>query len=536
MIEIIFGLLGGLALFVFGIKSMSDGMQNLAGKKTHKIMGALTSVPIVGVLVGGLVTTITQSSTLVTVMAVGFVSRGILNLRQAISVIMGANIGTTFTAQLVAFRFVEMWIYLAAVGFAVYFISKNKTAKNAGFVVFSLGMLLLGMVLMSQAMHPLRDNEAFHNLMLTFSNNPILGVLAGALFTALVQSSTAATGVIIAMASQESLMEFDAALPLILGTNIGTTFTAVLASLGGSLAAKRAAMAHVLFNVFGVTLFMLFLSQYEALILMMSPEGDIPRQAANAHTMFSVITVAVSLPFVSQFAKLLTKIIPGEDKFEATGTKYLDWRMVTTPVVALGLARDELLHMAQIAGNNIKTAMESFLERDKKKLEKVMEQEDVVDGLEKEIMRYLADISESGVGAGLSVLHAGLYHAANDIERISDHADNIAYLTRRVIEEDIKFSREALDELSEMYSLVTEIYSTAIQSVKDSDKTLVPKIKALESQIDKKEQELREAHTKRLQEGRCTPESGMFYLDIVANFERIGDHANNISHVTEGRL
>ena len=535
MIGIIFGLLGGLALFIFGLKSMSEGLQKMAGKKTHAVMGALTSIPVVGVLVGTLVTIMTQSSTLVTVMVVGFVNTSILNLKQAISVIMGANIGTTLTAQMVAFRITDWWVFLAAFGFTAYFISKHKIIKNSGFVVFSLGMVLLGMSLMSQAMVPLRHDPAFQQLMLTFSDQRLLAALVGMLFTAVVQSSTAATGVIVAM-TMEDLIPFEAALPLVLGTNIGTTITALLASIGGTLSARRAAMAHVLFNAFGVIIFLMFLNQYENLILSISPIDDIPRQVANAHTMFSVINTIIFLPFINQFAHLLTRLIPGEDTRTTQGAKYLDWRMVEVPHVAINLAEKELLNMAKLAGENIQLAMEGMLERDKKKLTQMKAQEDIVDDLEKEIMHYLAKVSQYGMSDDVSIRHAGLFHACNDIERISDHADNIADLALAAIDDDISFSEEATAELNDMYSLVTEIYNMAIQSVKDNSTALVPNVKSLETQIDKKEEELREGHIRRLREGRCSAAAGVFFLDIIINFERIGDHSNNISHIPQGKL
>ncbi|MCL2856983.1 MAG: Na/Pi cotransporter family protein [Oscillospiraceae bacterium] len=535
MVQIIFGLLGGLAIFIFGIKSMSDGLQSMAGKKTHAVMGKLTSIPIVGVLVGSLITVVTQSSTLVTVMVVGFVNTAMLNLKQAISVIMGANIGTTLTAQMVAFRITDYWIFLAAFGFIAFFFFKQKTVKNAGFTVFALGMLLLGMALMSQAMVPLRHDPAFQELMLTFSDNRILAMLVGTLFTALVQSSTAATGVIVAM-TMEDLIPFQAALPLVLGTNIGTTITAVFASIGGSLSAKRAALAHVLFNAFGVVLFLIFLSPYESLILSISPAYDVPRQVANAHTMFSVINTVVFLPFISQFARLLTKMIPGEDVGEQQGAIYLDWRIVNMPGVAINLAQQEILRMAQFARENIKLAVEGLIERDSKKLEAMKAQENLVDGLEKEIMHYLAQVSQHSLSNDMSIRHTGLLHACNDIERISDHADNIAGFALSAIENDVIFSDAAIEELTTMYGMVMEIYDTAIRSVKDNDVTLIPRIKALEAAIDLKENELREAHIRRMREGRCGVSAGVIFRDIVLNFERIGDHSNNISHVPQDKL
>ena len=535
MVEIIFGLLGGLALFIFALKSMSEGLQKMTGKKTQSVMRALTSVPVIGVLVGALITIATQSSTLVTVMVVGFVNTSMLNLKQAISVIMGANIGTTLTAQLVAFRITDFWVFLAAFGFMAYFISKQKIVKNSGFVAFSLGLLLLGMALMSQAMVPLRHDPAFYQLMLYFSDNRLLAMLVGTLFTALVQSSTAATGVIVAM-TLEDLIPFQAALPLVLGTNIGTTFTAVLASIGGSLSARRAAMAHVLFNTIGVLIFLIFLSQYESLILAISPENDVPRQVANAHTLFSVINTLIFLPFVNQFAALLTKIIPGEDARAEGGPIYLDWRVSGMPSVAINLAQQELLRMAYFAGENIKLSVEGLLERDSKKLTAMLAQEEIVNRLEKELMRYLAKVSQSGMSDDMSIHHAGLLHAANDIERVSDHAENIAELAQVVIEEDIVFSDEAIEEIKSMYGLVTEIYDIAIRSLKDNDTSLVPRVDELESQIDTKEEELRENHIRRLKEGRCTAAAGVIFLDLIINFERMGDHSNNISHVPQGKL
>jgi len=535
MFEIVFGLLGGLALFIFSLKMMSDGLQKMAGKKATGVMGVLTSIPIVGVLTGALVTIVTQSSTLVTVMVVGFVNTAMLSLKQAISVIMGANIGTTLTTQLVAFRITDAWVFLAAFGFAAYFFFKRKAVKNIGFVVFSLGILLLGMALMSQAMVPLRHDPTFQRLILTFSDYRLLAMLVGALFTALVQSSTAATGVIVAMTMQD-LIPFEAALPLVLGTNIGTTITAVFASIGGTISAKRAAMAHVLFNAFGVVVFLAFLSQYETLILAISPADDIPRQVANAHTMFSFITAAIFLPFINQFAKLLTKIIPGEDKLVANGPVYLDWRLVDTPSVAINLAQQEILRMADLAGQNVKLAIEGFLERDEKKLAGVQEQEKNVDGLEKDITRYLARMSQAGMGGSMAVRHTGLLHATNDIERISDHADNIVDLALTAIEEGVSFSDEAVEEVKVMHSMVVEIYDMAIRSLRDNRADLVPRIKELETRIDAKEKDLRASHIRRLREGRCSADSGVIFLDIITNFERIGDHSNNISHVPQGRL
>ena len=535
MVGILVGLFGGLALFIFALQSMSESLQKLAGKRAHQVLGALTSIPVVGVLVGTLLAIIVQGSTLVTVMVVGFVNASMMNLKQAIAVIMGANIGTTLTAHLMALRITDFWPFLAAIGFIVYFFFKRKKIKTAGFAIFSLGILLLGMALMSQAMAPLRQNEAFQMLILTLSDNRILGFLVGAVFTAIIQSSTAATVVIVGMATQ-GLIPLEAALPLVLGANVGTTITAILASIGTTVSARRAAMAHLMFNVFGAIIFLALLSQFETLVLAISPVGDVPQQIANAHTLFSVISTIIFLPLITPFSKLIMKMVPGQEISMERGTIFLDWNMVTSPSVAVPLAQKELLRMADLAGQNVELAVEGFLERDEKKLKLMREQEEIVDELEKEISRYLAKVSQSGMDDAMSVRHTELLLATNDLERISDHAENITELAKVMMDDNISFSETALIELKEMYELVQETLRTAVQSVRDENPSLGERVKELEDQVDEKEEALRMSHIKRLGEGLCSAESGVIFLDIISNFERIGDHANNISDIPKGKL
>jgi len=535
MFELVLSLLGGLAIFIFALHTMGESLQKMAGKKARRVMEVLTSIPVIGVLVGAIVTIVVQSSTLVTVMVVGFVNAGMMTLRQAISVIMGANIGTTLTAQLVAFRITDFWPFLAALGFVAYFFFKQKQVKTVGMAVFSLGLLLMGMALMSDAMRPLRDNVGFQQLMETLSDYRVLGFLVGVLFTAIIQSSTGATGVIVAMAVYD-VIPLGAALPLILGTNVGTCVTAVLASIGASLSARRAAVSHVAFNVFGALLFLVFLPQFESLVMAVSPIDDVPRQVANAHTLFSVITTLLFLPLITPFTKLVIKMVPGQEAIVAQGPIYLDWNMVETPSVAVNLAQQELLRMAEFAEQNMHLAMTGLLERDEKKIRKMREQERIVNDLEKEISRYLAKVSQAAMDTVISVRHTGLLHAANDIERVSDHADNIAGLAQIAIDENIAFADDALSELSSMYDLVQTVFETAVRSVREDDRSLVPQVKRLENEIDAMEKTLRMAHITRLKEGRCTAESGVIYLDIISNFERIGDHANNISDIPLGKL
>ena len=536
IIAIIFGLLGGLALFIYALQTMGNGLQQTAGKKAHRVLEILTSVPIVGMLLGAGVTMVVQSSTLVTVMVVSLVNTTMLNLKQAASVIMGANIGTTLTAQLVAFRITYTWVYFTAIGFAVYFIfNKRQNIKTMGIVVFSFGLLLLGLMLMTRAMEPLRGHAAFLDLMETFSRNRLLGMLAGAVFTAVVQSSTAVTGVIIAM-TMEDLISLRAALALILGANVGTCLTAVLASIGGSVAAKRAAAVHVLFNVLGALIFLVFIQQFESLVVLVSPYNNITRQAANAHTLFSVISTIIFLPLINQLVKLVTLLVPGKDEAPSRKTIYLDWRIVDRPAVAINLAQQELLRMGDLARENIRLAIEGFVHKKSKKIKLLKKQERLVDKLEKEIVRFLVRVSQEPMGAHMSIRHAGLLHAANDIERVSDHARNIARLAERVMEEDLTFADEDLIAIDDMYSTVLEIFETALMAVKENNKTLASNVKGIAALIDAKGNEIRAANITRMAEGVCTTESGIIVADIVSNLERIGDHSTNISHLPQGKL
>jgi len=518
---------------------MGGGLQEMAGKKANRTLEILTSVPIVGILVGAVVTMVVQSSSLVTVMIVSLTNSAMMNLKQAASVIIGANIGTTLTAQLVAFRITDLWVYFAAVGFAVYFFAKPKHIKTAGHVMFAFAMLLLGMMLMSDAMRPLRNSPGFINLIVMFSDNRFLGMLVGIVFTAVVQSSTAVTGIIIAM-TMEDLIPLNAALPLILGANIGTCITAILASIGSSVSAKRAAAIHVVFNTVGAFIFLVILPQFEWAVLAISPYGDVPRQAANAHTLFSVVSAVIFMPFINQFVKLVTLIVPDRTGTEAEekkkDTQYLDWKVVSTPSFAIPLAQRELLRMADLAGLNMQLSVEGFLEKKRKKLRQSKKLEERVDRLEKEIVSYLAAISQVSMGKHMSILHAGLLHAANDIERVSDHARNISRSARIVIENQIEFPREAILEIEDIFMPVAEIYKTALKSVQDNDTALVPKVKELEAEIDTKEKKMRESHIQRMAEGQISADSGIIFLEILSNFERIGDHSVNISHLPQGRL
>lgn len=524
-----------MAIFLYGLKSLSNGLQEAAGKKLNKVLEILTSVPVIGMLVGALVTIIVNSSTLTTVMAVSFVNSAILNLKQAAAVIMGANIGTTFTGHLIAFRITDFWVYFAALGFLVLFFAKVKGVKIVGQIVFAFAMLLLGLALMSDAMRPLRTDPAFADIIVRFGENRFLGMLVGLVFTAIVQSSTAVTGVIILM-TMDGLIDLRAALALIVGANVGTCFTAILASIGGTTTAKRAAAVHVILNVFGAVIFLIFMAPFEQAVLAISPYNDVARQAANAHTIFSAVIVVVFLPIIGPFVKLVERIVPERNSAKTKETKYLNWQLVHSPAVAINLAQQELLHMAGIAGRNIRLAIDGLLQRDTAMLKELKQQEKLVDRLEKEIVRYLATISQMPLGKSMSIRHAGLLHAANDIERISDHARNIGRSAKQLVDSERSLPADALSEIENMYKPLTEIYDTAVKSVRTNNRNLGMQVKDLKSRIDENERAMRTQHMTRMVDGDINAEDGIVFQEILANLERIGDHSVNISHLSRGKL
>ena len=526
--DIAFSTIGGLGLFLFGIQIMASGMQKAAGDRFRRILEILTNKPIVGVLTGILVTLLVQSSSTSTVMVVGFANAGLMNLSQAISVIIGANIGTTVTAQIVSFKIGVLAYPAIGIGSLLNFFGRRRFHRYIGQTVLGFGLLFLGMTTMSSGMSPLRELDAFHNLLMQFSRYPILGILCGAAFTAIIQSSSAATGVIIAMTMQD-LIPFNAAVPLILGTNVGTSITAILASIGANVAARRAALAHVLFNVIGVTLALIFLKPFTDIIL--ETATSIPRQVANTHTAFNILNTFVFLVFLKYFTRLICIMVPGQDEKIEFGPKYLDQRILKTPAVAIGGAKQELLRMGGIAREMLEESMQVFLKSDLKKIKHIEQMEDLVDGLEKEINVYLADLSQHSMSQEQSKMVASMMSAANDLERIGDHSVNIMQLAEIKTEERLPFSETALDEVTALFKKVYSMLERAIRAFEQNDRILASQIVIEDDEVDEQEKSLRKIHIDRINTKKCYPSSGVVYLDLISNLERIADHANNIAYL-----
>jgi phosphate:Na+ symporter len=537
--KMLFSLFGGLAVFIYSMSLMGDGLQKAAGEKMRRILEVLTSNPVMGILVGTLVTMIIQSSSATTVMVVGFVSANLMTLPQAIGVIMGANIGTTVTAQIVAFNLGEYAYLITAVGFILFFFFNKKIIKYVGQIIFAFGLLFIGLNVMSDAMKPLAQSAMFEDIIHRVSDTPILGLFVGTLLTLIVQSSSATIAVLLNLAQEpdangQALISLQGALPILFGSNLGTTITGILASIGARVNGKRAAMAHTVFNVVGSVLFILILPYFAKFVIFISPKGTetevIARQIANAHTSFNIVNTILWAPFVPILAKIVTFLVRGEEETIENRVMYLDYKILNNAAVAMDLATKELTRMAELARKMMSNAKKAFIHSNVEAAKKVHEIESIVDMLQTEIIKYLSTmLSQSSLTDRQSIRLAGLMHTANDIERMGDHCKNVAELAMEKIEKDLPFSKEAISDLTNAFNKLNEMVDHSIQSLSQGNTELAKKVLAEESEIDKLESDLRDRHMKRLDSGLCNPTSTIMFIELIHNIERIGDHCNNIA-------
>ncbi|MBK5240855.1 Na/Pi cotransporter family protein [Clostridium sp.] len=532
VINMIIGLFGGLGLFLYGMKLMGDGLENASGEKLKKIFEKITSNPVKGVATGAIITTVIQSSSATTVMVVGFVNAGLMNLYQAAAVIMGANIGTTVTAQLIAFKLDAVIPIFLGIGSLTILFSKGKKSREIGNIILGFGILFLGMELMKNTMAPLAESSAFTTLIMKLEGNALLGILTGALMTAVIQSSSASTGILVALASTGAL-PLAVAVPILFGNNIGTCITALLSSIGTSRTAKKAALIHIMFNIFGTIIFIPLMHPLIQFVQSISLGGasDVKRQIANAHTIFNIANTIIMVPFIRYFVFLVNKIIPGEDEVQTMGVKYIDDRLLETPVIAVGQTTKEVVRMANLAKDNVKLAMMCFVNNDEKKLKTVYKNEKLINLLEDEITSYLVKLSTIQLSEQQTIIVTSMFNVVNDIERIGDHAENIADLTSEKLQKNLKFSEEALDELDGMYKYVVNALEFSIESFENNDIKKAESMVAIENRIDSLEKELRASHIRRLNNHSCGATVGTMFLDLISNFERIGDHSTNIAEV-----
>ncbi|MCU4991936.1 Na/Pi cotransporter family protein [Bacillus cereus] len=529
--DMIFQFIGGLGIFLFGIKYMGDGLQQAAGDRLRDILDRFTTNPLMGVLAGMLVTVLIQSSSGTTALTVGLVSAGFMTLRQAIGVIMGANIGTTVTAFIIGIKIGEYALPIMAVGAILLFFFKNKKVHSFGQVIFGFGMLFFGLELMSTGMKPLRSLESFQELMVSMSDNPILGIVVGTVFTLIVQSSSATIGILQELFGQGAI-DLQASLPVLFGDNIGTTITAVLAAIGTSIAARRAALVHVIFNIVGTIIFTILLVPFTSLIqyfqtsLNLNPEMTI----AFAHGTFNVTNTIIQFPFIAVLAWIVTKIIRGEDAAIDFKPQHLNPIFIEqSPAIALTEVQKEVVRMAEFSLHGLNEANQFLNTQDKKHADMATQLEGAINNLDKKITEYLVLLSEKPLSPTDSEKHSVLAGVVGDIERVGDHVENLVELVDFQISNRVSLSDEALTELNEMLELTISTLQDAINALTNFDTELAQTVIAKERKIDQMERVLRKRHVLRLNERSCSGDASIIFVDMVSNLERIGDHAVNIA-------
>ena len=536
--QMIFNFLGGLGIFLFGLNFLGDGLKNAAGDNLRSILNAFTSTPIRSIIAGTLVTVLIQSSSATTVLTVGLVSAGFLSLKQAIGIVMGANIGTTMTAFIIGFDIGAYALPIIAVGSFIIFFSKRAFIQNIGKIIFGFGALFLGLELMGNGMAPLQDMEQFRQIMIAFSDVPLLGVTAGTILTLIIQSSSAMIGILQEMFSQGA-MTLTAALPLLFGTNIGSTITAVLASVGASRAAKRTAAAHVIFNLIGTILVLILLSPFTELVVFITDSLNLTpaMQLAFAHGIFNVVNVLIQMWFINQIAVLVSKIVPGEDEIVGYDESRLDHGLIkSSPVMALNQVKTELEYMGSVVMDEVRSVFDYFDSRSEEDFNQALELEEVINQMDLKLTEYLMFISSKELPLRSSNEHTTLVEITKYLERIGDHGEHILQnvkegnlLAHQTLKdgETIEYLND--DDVVFMFDLIIQNISEAIESFTTNNPKLVEQVLAREKEINMQEEELRKKYIERLNQGIGRPSDGIMFVDIVSSLERMSDHAVKIA-------
>lgn len=540
----ILNLLGGIALFLFGMHTLSASLEKLAGGKLETWLEKATSKPIKGVVLGAIITAVIQSSAATTVMIIGFVNSGLMKLSQAIGVIMGANIGTTATSWLLSlqsisgsdgFSFLNLLKpttftpVLAVIGVILIMFTKSDKKKTIGMILAGFAVLMFGMNSMSSATAGLAENETFCNILMMFSN-PVLGVIAGAVLTAVLQSSSASIGILQSIAISTGKVTYSVALPLLLGQNIGSCVTALISSVGANKPAKRVAFVHLYFNVIGTVVFLSIFYLLNAFISMPFMEKSMNAVGiAVIHTGFNVLATALFLPFTKQLEKLACLTVRDDSNDEKLTPMLLDERLLKTPSVAIEQCRNVCIRMARLTQETLKMSMEVVTTYDAKKCAEVIDNENAIDIFEDKIGSYILKISSKDLSENDSKIVSSMLHTIGDLERISDHAVNIVEAAEEMHSKKIKFSQQALRELPVIVNAVSEILDMSINAFVNNDVNLAKNVEPLEDVIDQLRSDLKTRHIERLRNGKCTIELGFILQDLLTNFERVSDHCSNIA-------
>ncbi|MHB0869586.1 MAG: Na/Pi cotransporter family protein [Chloroflexota bacterium] len=532
----LFSLFGGVYLLLYGIRLSGDGMQRAAGSRLRQILGTLTQHPVVGLLVGAGITAVLQSSSATTVMLVSLVGAGLMTLRQAIGVILGADVGTTITVQLIAFKILDYAILLVGLGLAIMFSFRRSAYRHLGEAILGFGFIFLSMKIMIEGMAPLRQSPLFQQILLNLSDMPLLTVLTSAVLTALVHSSAATIGLAITLALQ-GLMPLPVGLAIVLGSNLGTCATALVSALGTTPEARRVAIAHTLFKLIGVLATFPFLPLLGGVITMTA--DDVPRQIANFHTLFNVALAVGFLPFTGPFANLVTRLVPESKKAgDPMQPRYLDESVLDTPALALGQATRETLRMADLVQEMFRDAMTVFRNNDPALAEELQARDDVVDRLEEHIKHYLTRLTEQGLVPEQSKREVSLLFMIQDLENIGDIVDkNLMELAKKKMANRLEFSTEGAKDIEHLTRLVAENLNLAVAAYATQDADLAQKLLRHKQNIIRIERELKQAHIRRLHEGvKESMDTSAIHLDVLSNLERINSHATNMAFVVLGEL
>ena len=529
--SLILTLMGGLGLFLFGMNFMSQGLQKAAGAKLRSVLTAISKNKYIAVLFGALFTAIIQSSGATTVMVVTFVNAGLMELAQAVGIIFGANIGTTITAQLVSFNLTAVAPVILFVGVVMFLFMKKPIFKKIGEVVIGFGALFMGISMMSGAMSQLNDYPAVINTLAQLTN-PVLAILVGLIITVIVQSSSVTVSILLLMAGQ-GLVTLPVCFYFILGCNIGSCTPAVMAAMDAKKDAKRAALIHVLFNVFGmiiISVILIFAMEPFTAFIQAISGSDIKRSVANTDTIYKVFQTLIFLPVSTQFIKLVNKLVPGDDvKHEGFTLQYISMNTVFSPTAAIVEAMQEISRMGRKAEKNLKLSMEAFFDGEQAKIDQVYGTEKYIDYLSHEITDYLVDVNQRQLPVSDSLKIGALFHVVNDIERIGDHAENIADAAVRMKEENITFSKKATKEIQDMFEKDMRLLTYALEMFENEDRSHMEEILTIEEEVDQMEIDLQNSHIRRMAKGKCSPESGLIFTDLVTGLERVADHATNIA-------
>lgn len=543
-ISSLFSFIGGLGMFLYGMNIMADGMQKTAGSKMSQFLGMLTNNRLMAVLLGALITAIIQSSGATTVMVVGFVSAGVLNLTQAVGVIMGANIGTTITAWIVsmnqlgdAFAVFQPAFFaplLIGIGAIFMLFGKKQRMKTAGEILVGLGLLFIGLDFMSSSISPYTDAPVFSEAFRLLGSNPFLGMIIGALVTALLQSSSASVGILQTLA-MNGVVTTNAAIFITLGQNIGSCVTAMISSIGGSRTAKRAAVIHLTFNVMGAVIFGVISFILFSLHPVLAAHNITSVQISIFHTIFNLTNTALLFPFANQLVKLSGVFVPEDKKEPAVADeesetmKHLDERIFESPAFAVETAAMEVVHMGQITMENVRRAMDAVLTKNANEVEDVYKTEQTINNMEKMLTEYLVKVNNLSLTERQKLVVNDLFYSINDIERVGDHAENLAEQAEYMVQHNISFSETGESDLHVICETAFSSFKHSINARQKGDMDDVRKVSQYEDEVDTLEEELREKHIERLSAGKCDPSAGVVFLDLISNLERISDHAYNIA-------